>query len=94
MDSVTDLMMQRFEKKKTRGGINGPFQEAVAQVMGEIKNVDPKTGQEWSFGRWCGYLRNVPAYDILSFLQIAKKANHVGRHFNWQVKEYKKKYGK
>lgn len=89
-------MMARFEEKKEvkkRGGINSEFGEAISQVMNEITDqIDQRTKQPWTFKRWCGYLRNIPPFEILEMLHKSKKAKHTGRMFNWQVKEYKAKY--
>lgn len=90
--SVTDLMMERFEKpkKSKRGGINSAFSEAIAQVMDTITDtVDSKTKKPFTFGRWCGHLRNIPPYEILCMLEQAKKAEYPGRLFNWLVKQYR-----
>lgn len=84
MESITDVMMSRFEKKKTKGGINSPFNDAVARVKETIKD------QGWSFGRWCGYLRNIPAWDIQQMIAVAEKDANPGRKFHWLVKEFKK----
>jgi hypothetical protein len=82
--SVGELM-GRFTVKKTTGGVNSPFNEAVDQVKNAI------TDQRWSFARWCGFLKNIPADEILSMLTVSKKSPNVGRHFNWLVGQYKQK---
>ena len=82
MDSIADLMMGRF--KKTNTGVNSPFNDAVDRVKNTI------TDQDWSFKRWCGHLRGIPPQTIHEMLGRAKGAKSIGKHFNWQVKEWRK----
>jgi hypothetical protein len=84
MDSIADIMMGKYKVEKQKGGINSPFNDAVERVRTTI------TDQKWSFGRWCGYLKNIPPQTIHEMLGSAKGAKNVGKHFNWLVGEYRK----
>jgi len=83
MDSLQDALEKRFKVVKQKGGVNSPFNDAVDRVMKAIPD------QKWSFGRWCGYLRNIPVFEIQSMIASAEKSDNVGRKFNWLVKDYK-----
>jgi len=83
MDSLQDAILQRFKVEKKKGGVNSPFNDAVDRVMKAIPD------QKWSFGRWCGYLRNVPVFEIQSMIASAEKDKNVGRKFHWLVRQYK-----
>jgi hypothetical protein len=87
MDSLQEAILARFKVEKQKGGINSPFGEAIRNVMETIPD------QKWTFGRWCGYLRNIPVYEINSMLASAKKNKNVGRMFNYLIKEYKHEKG-
>lgn len=75
--------MGRFQVEKHKGGVNAPFNNAVARVQTAIKD------QPWNFGRWCGFLRGIPAYEIQSMIASAEKSENPGRRFNWLVKQYR-----
>lgn len=81
-------------KKVSNGGVNSEWNDAVDRAMKAIDNRDMRTKEPWTFKRWCGYLRNVPAYKIHEMVALAVKASNTGAHFNWQVKEYKKRSAK
>lgn len=83
-------MMERFQKPKKKGGINSAFSEAIAQVMKEIPDQRGKNGKPFTFGAWCAVLRGIPPEFIIDMLHKAKKSTNTGKHFNWQVKEFKK----
>lgn len=76
-------IMGRFQVVKKTGGVNAPFNDAVARVQKAIPD------QPWTFGRWCGFLRGIPAYEIQSMIASAEKSGNPGRHFNWMVKQYR-----
>lgn len=79
--------MGRFKVEKKRGGINSTFNDVVAQVIEKYPDqIDVRTKEPWSFGRWCGYLRNIPEHEIL---RMMKDAGGSAKLFNWHVKEYK-----
>lgn len=82
--SLQEALFERFQVVKKTGGVNSPFNEAVNRVKETIKD------QDWTFSRWCGYLRNIPAIEIQGMIAIAEKNKNPGRHFHWLVKEYKK----
>jgi hypothetical protein len=73
----------RFRVVKKTGGINAPFNDAVVRVHTAIKD------QPWPFGRWCGFLWGIPAYEIQCMIASAEKAENPGRRFNWLVKQYR-----
>jgi len=85
MDEIKSVgeLMGRFQVKKTTGGINSQFNDAVDQIMKAIPD------QGWTFPRWCGYLKNIPADDLLSMLSSAKKARNPGAKMNWLVKQWR-----
>lgn len=84
MKSFDDALRERFLIQKNKGGVNSPFNDAVARVKETI------TDMNWSFGRWCGYLKNIPPCEIHSMLSSALQTKNTGKHFLWLVKEYKK----
>lgn len=87
--SLGDLM-GRFKVEKKAGGVNSPFNDVVSQVVEKYSDqIDARTKKPWTFGRWCGYLRNIPEYEIL---RMMKDAGNNPRLFNWHVKEYKKEH--
>lgn len=72
-----------FTVKKIQGGINSEFNDAVERVRTSV------TDTKWSFGRWCGYLKGIPAHKIHEFIGSAKQSDNVGRKFFWLVKSYR-----
>ena len=81
--TLGDALKDRFKVERQRGGINSPFNDAVERVRTTI------TDQNWPFARWCGYLRNIPPFEIQRMIGIAEKSKNPGRHFNWLVKDYR-----
>ena len=82
METIT-IDATRFQKKVTTGGINSEFNNAVDRARNAITDIT------WSFGRWCGYLRGIPAQKIHEFVAISNQSQNVGRKFFYLVRTYR-----
>jgi hypothetical protein len=78
------LALKRFTVQKYNGGINSPFNTAVSRVMNKIPNMN------WSFRRWCGYLKKIPVHEINSMLTSAENSHNVAWAFCGMIKRYRK----
>ena len=79
--------MSRYQVVKTTGGVNSEFNDAVDRARNAVTDVS------WSFPRWCGYLKGIPAQKIHEMVASAQQSNNVGRRLFWLVKNYRQTCG-
>lgn len=87
--SVQDLMMERFKKPKKRGGIQGPWHDAVVQVHETITDQVDRNGKPYELKDWMWRLKKLDPFFILECLYVAKKNKNPGKHFNWLLRHKK-----
>lgn len=83
MTSIADLMPKAPVKKKTNGGVNSQFNDAVAKAIGAV------LGKDKPFGYWCGRLRNVSPSKIFEFISNSKDAKKPVALFQYLLKQYR-----
>lgn len=75
------------ERPKKTGGVNSPFNDAVAFVVGFM-------GEPRKFGYWCGRLRGMDSQAIHGLLSQAKEGRNQRALFNFLLKRYRTEHKK
>lgn len=79
---ISAMLRMPVRKAKTVGGINSPFNDAVAQAITFL-------GDDKPFRYWCGKLRGMPVSEIHALMSKAKGGNRPAALFVYLLKQYR-----
>lgn len=84
MDHAADHLRLPPRPKKTTGGVNSPFNDAVDRALDTI-GEDKK-----HFAYWCGRLRGIHPDFVSHMAAKAKDGKNPIALFQWLIKEHRK----